>query len=96
VRYEYASRAENIKPYICSVIQLDSLGFAVFFEAGNDFRHLDLVWERLKKCCSHSKTERAVFLVSGFVSAQLRGSSNLLLRRSLAKNPRSESATVFF
>jgi hypothetical protein len=33
--------------------------------------------------------ERAVFLVFGFVSAQLQGLSNLLLRRSLAKKQKS-------
>jgi hypothetical protein len=60
-----------------------------------------LVLERLKKYCSHSAKgiERAVFLVFGFrlrrgyggqvVSAQLQGFSNLLLRRSLAKNQKS-------
>src|SRR5882724_6578107 len=47
--------------------------------------------EQLKKYCSHSAKgiERAVFLVFGFVSAQLQGLSNLLLRRSLAKNQKS-------
>jgi hypothetical protein len=47
--------------------------------------------ERLKKYCSHSAKgiERAVFLVFGFVSAQLQGLSNLLLRQSLAKNQKS-------
>ena len=47
--------------------------------------------ERLKKYCSHStkRIERAVFLVFGIVSAQLQGFSNLLLRRSLAKNQKS-------
>jgi hypothetical protein len=60
-----------------------------------------LVLERLKKYCSHSAKgiERAVFLVFGFrlrrgyggqvVSAPLQGFSNLLLRRSLAKNQKS-------
>src|SRR5262249_6805777 len=47
--------------------------------------------ERLKKYCSHSakENERAVFLVFGFVSAQLQGFANLLLRRSLAENQKS-------
>jgi hypothetical protein len=57
--------------------------------------------ERLKRYCSHSAKgiKRAVFLVFGFrlrrgycgqvVSAQLQGFSNLLLRRSLAKNQKS-------
>ena len=44
--------------------------------------------ERLKKSCSHSgkRIPEAVFLVFGFVSTQLQGLLNLLLRRSLAKN----------
>jgi len=33
--------------------------------------------------------ERTVFLVFGFVSAQLQGFANLLLRQSLAKNQKS-------
>jgi len=47
--------------------------------------------ERLKKCCSHSalKNEDAVFLVFGFVLAQLQGFANLRLRQSLAKNQKS-------
>jgi hypothetical protein len=47
--------------------------------------------ERLKKYCSHSvlRNKEAVFLVFGFVSAQLQGFSNLLLRQSLAKNQKS-------
>src|SRR6185312_10985784 len=47
--------------------------------------------ERVKKYRSHSvkRTERAVFLVFCFVSAQLQGFANLLLRRSLAKNQKS-------
>jgi hypothetical protein len=47
--------------------------------------------ERLKEYCSHSAKGigRAVFLVFGFVSAQLQGLSNLRLRRSLAKNQKS-------
>jgi hypothetical protein len=47
--------------------------------------------ERLKKYCSHSVKgmEKAVFLAFGFVSAQLQGVSNLLLRRSLAKSQKS-------
>jgi hypothetical protein len=47
--------------------------------------------ERLKKYCSHSvkRIGRAVLLVFGFVSAQLQGFANLLLRRSLAKNQKS-------
>jgi hypothetical protein len=47
--------------------------------------------ERFKKYCSHSEgnCREAVFLVSGFVSAQSQGFSNLLLRRSLAKNQKS-------
>jgi hypothetical protein len=47
--------------------------------------------ERLKQYCSHSDLirEDAVFLVFGFVLAQLQGFSNLLLRQSLAKNQKS-------
>src|ERR1700722_9926117 len=47
--------------------------------------------ERLKKYSSHSVKgiEEAVFLVFGFVSAQLQGFSNLRLCRSLAKNQKS-------
>jgi len=50
-----------------------------------------MILERLKKYCSHSAKgiERAVFLIFGFVSAQLQGLLNLLLRRSLAKNQKS-------
>jgi hypothetical protein len=46
--------------------------------------------EHFQKYCSRSveTLERAVFLVFGFVSAQLQGFSNLLLRRSLAKKPK--------
>jgi hypothetical protein len=46
------------------------------------------ILERIKKYCSHSieRLEKAVFLFFGFVSAQSQGYSNLLLRRSLAKN----------
>jgi hypothetical protein len=49
------------------------------------------IQERLKKYCSHSEKNvgKAVFLIFGFVSAQLQGFSNLLLRRSLAKNQKS-------
>jgi hypothetical protein len=56
--------------------------------------------EHFQKYCSRSggNEEKAVFLVFGFVSAQLQGFSNLLLRRSLAKNQKSSlrTATVFF
>jgi hypothetical protein len=47
--------------------------------------------ERLKKYCSHSEkwNGKAVFLVFGFVSAQLQGFANLRLRQSLAKNQKS-------
>jgi hypothetical protein len=47
--------------------------------------------ERFKKYCSHSalKNENAVFLVFGFVLAQLQGFANLRLRQSLAKNQKS-------
>jgi len=47
--------------------------------------------ERLKKCCSHSalKSGEAVFLIFGFVLAQLQGFANLRLRQSLAKNQKS-------
>jgi hypothetical protein len=47
--------------------------------------------ERFKKYCSHSalKNENAVFLVFGFVLAQLQGFTNLRLRQSLAKNQKS-------
>jgi hypothetical protein len=50
-----------------------------------------IAFERLKKYCGHSakRMEKAVFLVFGVVSAQLQGFSNLLLRRSLAKNQKS-------
>src|SRR5690349_459222 len=49
------------------------------------------VLERLKKYWSHSvkRVERAVLLVFGFVSAQLQGFADLLLRRNLAKNQKS-------
>ena len=47
--------------------------------------------ERLKKYCSHSalNSEEAVFLIFGFVLAQLQGFANLRLRQSLAKNQKS-------
>jgi len=46
--------------------------------------------ERFKKYCSHSgKAGReAVFLGFGVVSAQSQGFSNMLLRQSLANNPK--------
>jgi predicted alpha-1,6-mannanase (GH76 family) len=55
----------------------------------NIFKHPVLEW--LKKYFSHSGTdvEETVFLIFGFVSAQLQGFSNLLLRQSLAKNQKS-------
>jgi hypothetical protein len=44
--------------------------------------------EHFRKNCSQAvgEKEEAVFLSFGFVSAQLQGLSNLLLRQSLAKN----------
>jgi hypothetical protein len=61
--------------------------------------------EHLHQICSDKlKSEwTAAFLVFGFVSAQLQGSSNLLLRQSLAKvraglaikNPRCSSLHLF-
>jgi hypothetical protein len=55
------------------------------------FLNILIPLERLKKYCSHSasETERAVFLVFGFVSTQSQGFTNLLLRRSLAKPQKS-------
>jgi hypothetical protein len=52
---------------------------------------MNVASERFKKYCSHSgeDVEAAVFLIFGFVSAQLQGLSNLRLRRSLAKNQKS-------
>jgi len=51
-------------------------------------RGISIILEQIKKYCSHSieRLEKAVFLFFGVVSAQSRGYSNLLLRRSLAKN----------
>jgi len=47
--------------------------------------------EQFKKYCSHSgmRSEEAVFLVFGFVLAQLQGFANLRLRQSLAKDQKS-------
>jgi hypothetical protein len=42
-----------------------------------------------QSCSDELNSGPAVFLVFGFVSAQLRGYSNLLLRRNLAKNQKS-------
>jgi hypothetical protein len=55
--------------------------------------------EHFQKNCSHAVGggEEAVFWGSGFVSAQLQGFSNLRLRQSLARTPKSSlrMATVF-
>jgi Uncharacterized alpha/beta hydrolase domain (DUF2235) len=49
------------------------------------------VLERFKKYCSHSivKSQKAVFLGFGFVSAQPQSAAGMLLRRSLAKTQKS-------
>jgi hypothetical protein len=58
-----------------------------------------LAIEHFQKNCSHAigKSEGAIFLSFGFVSAQLQGFSNLRLRQSLAKTQKSSlrMATVF-
>jgi hypothetical protein len=57
------------------------------------------IQERLKKYCSHSEKNvgKAVFLIFGFVSAQLQGFSTCSFAEASpkTKNPRSELATVF-
>jgi len=52
--------------------------------------------ERFHKCCSGVLflVETAVFLIFGVVSTQSQGFSNLLLRRSLAKNQKSSLHTA--
>jgi len=55
--------------------------------------------ERFKKYRSHSVewNEEAVFLIFGFVSAQLQAAAGMRLRQSLAKNQKSSlrTATLF-
>jgi hypothetical protein len=54
--------------------------------------------EHFHKFCSQAGEARkeAIFLIFGFVSAQSQAAAGILLRQSLAKNPRSTWLQYFF